>query len=78
VTNGKAILAVLTGIAAGTAIGMLLAADKGSDARKKISKKGEDLADALDDRINEKFEVLLNALAGKVKKSAPVTPEEKE
>jgi gas vesicle protein len=72
--NGKAILAVLAGIAAGTAIGMLLAPDKGSDTRKKICKKGEDLADAVSDRISEKFDDLLNSLTGRVK-SAQSTSE---
>ncbi|MFZ6014344.1 MAG: YtxH domain-containing protein, partial [Bacteroidota bacterium] len=43
--NGKAVLAVVAGVAAGVALGMLFAPDKGSDTRKKISKKGEDLAD---------------------------------
>ena len=68
--NGKAILAVLAGVAAGAALGMLFAPDKGSGTRKKISKKGEDLADALNDKIDRKFEELLNSVTGKVKKPA--------
>lgn len=67
--NGKAILAVLAGVAAGAAMGVLFAPDKGSGTRKKICKKGEDLGDALDERIDEKFDDLLNALTGKVKKA---------
>ena len=69
-TNGKAILAVLAGVAAGAALGMLFAPDKGSDTRKMISKKGEDLADALNDKIDDKFEELLTAVTGKVKSTA--------
>lgn len=70
-TNGKAILAVLAGVAAGAALGVLFAPDKGFDTRKKISRKGEDLADALNDKIDEKFDELLAAVTGKVKKRVP-------
>lgn len=66
-TNGKAVLAVLAGVAAGAAMGMLFAPDKGSDTRQKISKKSEDLADALNDKIDAKFEELLSTITGKVK-----------
>lgn len=80
-TNGKAILAVLAGVAAGAALGILFAPDKGSNARKKISKKGEDLADAVNDKIDDRFDELLTAIAGKVKRTvsgngAPVTKAE--
>ena len=37
--NGKVLLGVLAGIAAGALIGVLLAPEKGSDMRKNISKK---------------------------------------
>ncbi len=67
-TNGKAILAVLAGVAAGAALGMLFTADRGSDMRKAISKKGEDLADALNDKIDQKFDELLTSITGKMKK----------
>jgi gas vesicle protein len=67
-TNGKAILAVLAVVAAGAALGVFFAPDKGVDIRKKISRKGEDLADALNDKIDEKFDELLAAITGKVKK----------
>ena len=67
-TTGKALLAVVAGIAAGAALGLLLA-PKGSDARKKISKIGGDLAEALNDKIDERFDHLVEAIAGKVKQS---------
>jgi gas vesicle protein len=68
--NEKAILAVLAGVAAGAVLGVLLAPDKGFDTRKKIIRKGGDLADALNDKIDEKFDELFTAVTGKVKKPA--------
>lgn len=66
-TNGKAVLAVLAGVAAGAAMGMLFAPDKGSDTRQKIAKKIEDLAEALSGKIDAKFDELLSTITGKVK-----------
>jgi len=45
--SGKVLLGVLAGLAAGALLGVLFAPEKGSDTRKKISKKGEDYADSL-------------------------------
>ena len=39
--SGKVVLGVLAGLAAGAALGILFAPDKGTATRKKISKKGE-------------------------------------
>ena len=36
---------------------------------KNISKKGGDLADAINEKIDEKFEELLNAISVKIKKA---------
>jgi gas vesicle protein len=66
-TTGKALLGVLAGIATGAVIGILLAPDKADRSRKNISKKSEDLADAINEKIDEKFEALLKTLSGKVK-----------
>ena len=51
--NGKVLLGVLAGFAAGALIGVLLAPEKGSDLRKKISKKGEGYIDDLKEKMNE-------------------------
>jgi gas vesicle protein len=69
-TNGKALLAVLAGVAAGAALGVLFAPDKGSTMRKKIGRKGEDLADALSDKIDARFDELLSTVSCNVKKPA--------
>jgi len=66
-STGKALLAVLAGIAAGAAIGVIFGPEKGSGARKNLTKKGEDLANALNATIDEKFEQLMSSINGKVK-----------
>lgn len=68
-TNGKAVLAVLAGVVAGAALGVLFAPDKGSEVRKKIAKKGDDLADALSSKIHTKFDKVLDTITGKAKKT---------
>lgn len=68
-TTSKALLGVLVGVAAGTVIGILLAPSRGDKYRKNISRKSEDLAEAINDKIDEKFEELLKTISGKVKKS---------
>lgn len=75
--TGKAILAIAAGVAAGAVVGMLFAADKGSVMRKKISRTSEDLADALDAKIDRKFDELLDTVAGKIGKPKIETKQEK-
>lgn len=67
--TGKALLGVLAGIAAGAVLGVLLAPSKGAHTRKSISKKGEDLADALNEKIDAKFDELMGVVNRKIKKS---------
>ena len=52
-SSGKVLLGVLAGLAAGALVGILLAPDKGSVTRKKMSKKAEDYADGLKEKFNE-------------------------
>ncbi len=51
-SRGRIILGVLAGLAAGTAIGILFAPDKGTATRKKIVDKGEEYVDDLKEKIN--------------------------
>jgi len=56
--SSKVLAAVLLGAAAGAVLGILFAPDKGSETRKKISKKTSDLSDSLKDKFNEFGEVI--------------------
>jgi gas vesicle protein len=61
-SSGKVLLGVLAGLAAGAALGILFAPDKGSETRKKIAKKGEDYFD----EVKNKFNDLIDELSQKV------------
>lgn len=51
--SGKIFLGVVAGLAAGALLGILFAPDKGSETRKKIVKKGEDVVDSVKDKYND-------------------------
>ena len=51
--SGKVLLGVLAGVAAGATLGILFAPDKGSNTRKKISRKGDEYAEALEEKFND-------------------------
>lgn len=51
--TGKVLLGVLAGVAAGALLGVLFAPAKGTETRKKISKKGTDYADGLKNQFGE-------------------------
>ena len=60
--SGKIVLGALAGLAAGAILGVLLAPEKGSDTRKKIAKKGKDVADDLKGKYND----VINTLSSKL------------
>jgi len=57
-STGKVLLGVLAGVATGAVLGILFAPDKGTETRKKISKKGEDYADGLKTKFNDFIETI--------------------
>jgi gas vesicle protein len=54
--NGKLIAALLTGAAIGGALGILFAPDKGSETRKKIAEKSNELTGT----VKDKFSAIVN------------------
>lgn len=61
-STGKVVIGVLAGVAIGALLGVLLAPNKGSETRKKITKKSKDTVDDLQVQIEE----LLNSLNEKL------------
>jgi gas vesicle protein len=47
--NSKILLGFIAGAAIGSALGILMAPDKGSETRRRIVEKGNDLGDSLSD-----------------------------
>ena len=69
---GKIVWGVLAGIAAGTLIGVLIAPEKGSETRRRIRQKGDDLAEGVKDGMNSMVDDVTNKfdqLRGKARKS---------
>jgi gas vesicle protein len=59
-SSGKVLLGLLAGVAAGATLGILFAPDKGETTRRRISQKGEDYAEGLEDKFNEFLDNLSN------------------
>ena len=67
--SGKVLLGAFSGVAIGAVVGVLLAPEKGSDTRKKISKKGQDLADDVKNQVDGlkgKYNDLVDNVASRV------------
>lgn len=69
-SSGKVLLGVLAGVAVGATLGILFAPDKGTNTRRKISRKGDEYAQELEEKFNDfvegltdKFEDMKNEAA---------------
>lgn len=77
-SSGKVVLGLLAGIATGAIAGLLFAPAKGSDTRKKITKKGKNYEKKLEkkfskniDLANKKFDKLKSDVSEFVEKKMP-------
>ncbi len=52
-TSSKVLLAALSGVAIGAAIGILFAPDKGSETRKKVADAAKDFSDKATEKMKE-------------------------
>lgn len=53
--NSKVLIALLAGLAAGAAIGLLFAPEKGSETRDKLNQSLKDLGDSIKDKAAEEI-----------------------
>jgi len=58
--NSKVLVGLLAGLAAGAALGLLFAPEKGSETRDRLSQSLKDLGDSIKDRAADE----INNLAG--------------
>lgn len=58
--NSKVLVGLLVGLAAGAALGLLFAPEKGSDTRDKLSESLKDLGDSLKDKAADEINNLTN------------------
>lgn len=63
--NSKVLVALLAGLAAGAALGLLFAPEKGSDTRDKLGQSLKDFGDSIKDRAADEINNL-SALKDKV------------
>ena len=63
-STGKVLVGVVAGAAVGAILGILFAPDKGTETRKKISKKSADTIDELKEKMEEMMDVLTHKFLG--------------
>ncbi|HET6252685.1 MAG TPA: YtxH domain-containing protein [Puia sp.] len=67
--NSKMLVGFLAGAVVGGALGILLAPDKGTETRRKIMEKGNDIGDSISEfggTIKDKFNQMVNGAQGGV------------
>jgi gas vesicle protein len=71
--TGKVVLGTLAGIAIGAVVGVLLAPDKGSETRRKIAKKKDQLTGDIKGRLDSlkgRYNDAIDTAAGKLESMA--------
>ena len=63
-SSSKVLLAGITGLAAGVAIGLLFAPAKGSKTRKRLKKRLMNLAEIIEDDVTDKLGALKSVFSG--------------
>lgn len=66
-STSKILLGFIAGAAIGGALGILLAPDKGSETRRRISEKGSEIGDSIVDfgeSVKEKFNDVVDGVKG--------------
>lgn len=58
--NSKVLIGLLAGLAAGAALGLLFAPDKGTDTRDRLSQSLKDLGDSIKDKAADEINNLAN------------------
>ncbi|WP_432710677.1 YtxH domain-containing protein [Pedobacter sp.] len=58
--NSKVLIGLLAGLAAGAALGLLLAPEKGTDTRDRLSQSLKDLGDSIKDKAADEINNLAN------------------
>jgi gas vesicle protein len=76
--SGKVLLGVLAGVAVGATLGILFAPDKGSVTRKKISEKGDDYAEGLEEKFNEFIGTVTKKFEAMKEEAVRMMPENEE
>jgi len=56
--NSKVLIGLLTGLAAGAALGLLFAPEKGSETRDRLNQSLKDLGDSIKERAAEEIDNL--------------------
>ncbi|MFP5079323.1 YtxH domain-containing protein [Pedobacter sp. JCM 36344] len=77
--NSKVLVGLLAGLAAGAALGLLFAPEKGSETRDKLSQSLKDLGESIKDRAADEINnltALKEKVVGSVKSKLQQTEEE--
>ncbi|HVY76048.1 MAG TPA: YtxH domain-containing protein [Puia sp.] len=70
--TSKVLLGFVAGAAVGAALGILFAPDKGTETRRKISERSNDLADSIKDRFNGMVDGVKDKVSGMKAKAEDV------